>query len=108
MAKGITLGEVKARLKGLDEDTQKNVVCALVGHSRINTTFFGYYYCARCSEQVGDTLASSYPAAEKAVIVDHNCAKCRENAKTLRWRDTFLSPDPFAKPNPAPSQEEGG
>ena len=91
----MTPADVKRRIKGLDDETQRRIVCALVGHSRINTACFGYFNCARCGEQVGDTLASSYPAAKQAVIVGHNCERCRENAKTLTWRDTFLSPDPF-------------
>ena len=94
--KEITREQVEARIDGLDEDTQKHVVCALVGHSRIQEVCFGYYSCARCGTQVGDSLASVYPGAETAVVVGHNCPTCRRNAEALTWRDTFLAPDPFA------------
>lgn len=94
--KTMTQREVRSRIKGLDDDTAKAMVCALVGHSRIQTQCFGYYNCARCGQQVGDTLGSVYPGAEKAVVVGHNCEACRENAKALAWRDTLLAPDPFA------------
>jgi hypothetical protein len=86
---------VKARIKGLPSDIQKATACALVGHSRIQTQFFGYFYCARCEAKVGDSLASVYPEASSVVIVGHDCPVCRHNAKTLTWRDTFMAPDPF-------------
>lgn len=92
----MTLDDVKARIGGLDEETQKRMVCALVGHSRIETTCFGYYSCARCGEQVGDTLAGTYDA-DNSVVVGHNCEKCRENFAKLDWRHTFMTPDPFAE-----------
>jgi hypothetical protein len=59
--KKITLKEVKERIKGLDAKTAKSVVCSLVGHSRIQEFCFGYYTCARCGAQVGDSLGSMYP-----------------------------------------------
>lgn len=96
-AADITEEQVRARIDGMDEETQKRVVCALAGHSRIQTAFFGYFYCGRCGEQVGDTLASIYPGAAKAVVVGHDCDTCRKNAETLTWRDTLLTPDPFPK-----------
>ena len=89
--------EVKRRTKGLGPADAKAVVCALVGHSRIQTHCFGYYYCARCEAQVGDSLGSAYSAASTVVIVGHNCKMCRKNAKRLTWRDRMLSPKPFAK-----------
>ena len=91
----LTKRAVLARIKGLPEDTQKSVVCALVGHSRIQSHFFGYYNCARCGEQVGDSLGGAYSGA-KVVVVGHNCETCRANFAELTWRDTFLAPDPFA------------
>ena len=92
--------EVMKRIKGLEAETQKGVVCALVGHSRIQTTFFGYYYCARCGDQVGDKLGASYDSSG-IVVVGHNCDQCRENAKAFTWKDTLLAPDPFvSKANP--------
>lgn len=93
--KKMTLKEVKARIQGLDEETQKDMVCALIGHSRIQTTCFGYYYCARCGAQVGDTLGSTYQGAEDAVVVGHNCDVCRTNYEKCDWRDKFMAPHPF-------------
>lgn len=84
-----TRAMVKQRIKGLPTEQAKAVVCALVGHSRIQTTCFGYFYCARCDAQVGDTLGSVYDAS-RVVIVGHDCKTCRENATSLSWTDTLL------------------
>ncbi|MCA9936544.1 MAG: hypothetical protein H6662_15455 [Ardenticatenaceae bacterium] len=83
-------------LEPFDSTEQRNsVVCALIGHSRIQTTCFGYYYCARCGAQLGDALGGVYYGAETAVIVGHKCETCLKNAETLTWQDTLFCPDPF-------------
>ena len=97
----MTKTEVLQRIKGLDEKTQKKMVCALAGHSRIQTTFFGYFYCGRCGEQVGDKLAASYDSSQ-VVVVGHDCQQCHENAKAFTWKDTLLAPDPFVKEKVTP------
>ena len=72
----------------------KHVFCALFGHSNIITTFFGYVYCARCGDQIGDSLGGYYENTG-AVIIGHNCPKCKANYAKLTWRDKFLAPNPF-------------
>jgi len=72
------------------------LVCAVFGHSRIQTTFFGYFYCGRCGDQVGDSLGSCYKA-DKIVIVGHNCEKCRDNYKKLKWHEKLFVKKPFGK-----------
>lgn len=91
------LQSILAAAGDISEEQKKAMVCALVGHSRIQTRCFGYYYCARCSAQVGDTLASVYDGAKDAVVVGHNCETCQRNYATTTWRDRFMAPDPFAK-----------
>lgn len=88
------LGKLKA-LGKLDLGTKKNVVCSLIGHSNIQTVFFGYVSCARCGQQVGDCLAGVYQN-DKQVVVGHNCETCRKNFDQLSWKDKYLCPDPFA------------
>lgn len=98
MSSKITKKELMSKLKVLDiqdKETRNSVVCGLIGHSRIQTACFGYYYCARCGNQLGDTLCSIYPGAEDAVVVGHNCKTCRKNYKTLTWRDKLYCPNPF-------------
>lgn len=88
----------KLRAMGkLDKEKRNAVVCALIGHSRVQSTCFGYYYCGRCEAQVGDTLGSVYSGAEQAVVIGHNCPKCRANYKALTWKDKLFAPNPFPK-----------
>ncbi len=81
----------------LDEATRNRVVCSLIGHSRIQTFFFGQFHCARCGEKVGDNLISVYNEAAEAVVAGHDCPTCRANYKKCTWRDKIFAPDPFAK-----------
>jgi len=85
-----------ALLELADAEQIKSVTCSLIGHSRIQTTCFGYYYCGRCGDQVGDTLASVYPGVKQAVIVGHKCEICEANYAECTWEDKFMCPDPFA------------
>lgn len=93
-----TKKELMERLRGmgdLSREQKAEVVCALIGHSRIQTHCLGYYNCARCDQQTGDALGGAYPGAEKAVVVGHNCEVCRDNYKECTWRDKYLAPNPF-------------
>lgn len=74
-----------------DDATRRKVICALIGHSRIVTGCFGYINCARCEEQIGDTLAGCFDMTGK-VLVGHDCPTCEENRKALTWRDTWETP----------------
>lgn len=99
MKEAMTQAELEKKLAALgpiDEATRNRIVCSMIGHSRIQTYFFGYYYCARCGEQIGDHLGSVYAGAEKAVIVGHNCNQCRLNYEACTWKDKLFTPDPFA------------
>lgn len=88
--------EVMRRIVGLPPEIAKSVVCALIGHSRIITTCFGYINCGRCEDQIGDMLAGASDAKTR-VIVGHDCPTCRENALLLTWKDTLLTAEPFPK-----------
>jgi hypothetical protein len=73
----------------------KAVVCALFRHSRIITSWFGYQYCGRCGQQIGDTLGSI--GIGLSVGIGHNCDKCKENYKAMTFIDKFLVPNPFTE-----------
>ena len=79
-----------------DEEQKKEITCNLLGHSKIQKFCLGYYYCARCGEQVGDSLGGCYYGAPDTVIVGHKCPTCEENYKKLTWKDKVFSPDPFS------------
>lgn len=90
--------EVLRRVRGLDIDSQRSVVCGLIGHSRIRDFCFGYHHCARCSALLGDSLAGAY-SDDTAVYPSHlgrsgfEGCRCNENLKTLTWRDRLFVPE---------------
>lgn len=93
------MDELLAKLEGLgplSDDQRNRVVCALIGHSRIQNLCFGYYSCGRCGAQVGDSWGSVYPEADNVVIIGHNCDTCRKNYEQCTWKDTLFVPDPFS------------
>ncbi len=77
-----------------DEETEKDIVCALVGHSDIINICFGEVTCGRCGDILGDTIIGLYDTKEN-VVIGHDCKTCRKNFKKLTWRDKFMAPDPF-------------
>lgn len=95
----VTEKEVLEKIAGLGlpegDERIKSIACALIGHSNIITNCFGYRYCARCEEQVGDSLGGYFDDTKK-VIVGHNCDKCRENYANMDWKDKLFVVDPFA------------
>lgn len=94
----MTEQELQAKLEILGplSDEQRNtIVCSLIGHSLIQTFCFGYYNCARCGEEMGDSLIGSYLNAQNTVIVGHDCDLCRENYGKLGWEHKIFTPDPF-------------
>jgi hypothetical protein len=90
------LMEKLSALGEMDNETRNNVVCSLIGHSKIQTAFFGYYNCSRCGDQIGDSIGGIYNSSN-LVIVGHDCPTCRANYDRLDWRDKVFAPDPFAK-----------
>ena len=92
--------ELMEKLKILDikdKSKRNSVVCSLIGHSKISTTCFGYRYCGRCGDQVGDNLGSIDYGQKTCVIIGHNCKTCRKNYKKCTWRDKLYCPNPFTK-----------
>lgn len=96
----MTEDELKAKIEALGlpkgDERIKSIVCSLIGHSNIIETCFGYINCARCGDQIGDSLGGYY-SNPNAVIIGHNCETCRTNYEKMDWEDKYLCPDPFAK-----------
>lgn len=93
----MTKKELIAKISAIEpitEQQKKELVCTLIGHSNIITTYFGYIYCGRCNAQIGDSLGGIYDNP-KAVIIGHNCETCQANYKIATWEDKFLTPNPF-------------
>jgi hypothetical protein len=107
----MTEAELMEKIKaiGLPEGDEriKGIVCQLIGHSRIVTRCFGYVHCARCENQIGDSLGG-YWNGENAVVVGHNCETCRTNYEKMGWQDKLFCPDPFEEPMFEDSEESEG
>ena len=93
----IDLLKILKKLPIKDKGHRNSIICSLVGHSLICTTCFGYRYCGRCGEQLGDSLGSVDYGIKEAVIVGHNCKECRANYKKSTWKDKLYVPNPFKK-----------
>lgn len=93
-------------VKKLDDQQKRQIFCIKNGHSRLLDHFFGYHYCCRCGDQLGDSLGSIYKNDE-AVYVHHmhvathgtkdefkklRGCHCPENAKKLTKRDFAMVP----------------
>ena len=95
----MTMKELLRKLELLEpfesEEQKKGITCQLIGHSKIQSTWFGYYYCGRCGDKLGDALGSVYTQAKEVVIIGHNCGVCRKNYEKCTWKDKFMVQDPF-------------
>lgn len=69
------------------------IFCAAFRHSNVETHCFGYHYCARCSAQVGDSLAGAY-SNNLVVGMECACNKCRDNWKHTTFVDRFMVATP--------------
>ena len=91
----MTRSELSAKLKVINPESkqQRNkLVCALIGHSRIRTFFFGYNYCARCEDQLGDSLGGVFKVSDE-FIQGHTDKECLDSLKAMDWKDKlYVSP----------------
>lgn len=76
---------------------RNEVICSLIEHSLICTTCFGYRYCGRCGDQLGDSLSSIDFGIKEAVIIGHNCPECKKNYDKCSWKDKLYVKNPFKK-----------
>lgn len=74
----------------------RDIICVVFGHSRLVTNCFGYKSCARCSQQLGDSLAGvGLPVGKNGYFQigqTCQCAECKASFDSLRWIDRFLCP----------------
>ncbi len=71
----------------------RRIMCALFRHSNIEDVCFGYHYCARCGDEVGDSLAGIYGNSE-VVGIGCDCELCRYRYSHMGLVDTFLTKKP--------------
>lgn len=67
------------------------ILCAVFGHPPVVTTCFGYINCARCGEQLGDSLGGGRSVGSEQMIIGHDCEGCRAVEKKLRPIDRLLT-----------------
>lgn len=82
---------VQAALDDPDLIRAAKILCAVFGHPPVVTTCFGYINCARCGEQLGDSLGGVSTIGEGRMVVGHNCKNCRAVEKKLRPIDRVLT-----------------
>lgn len=91
--KEMTRPQVLKLLTAVPKERKAAALCALVGHSRLRTFCFGYNYCGRCGQQLGDSLGSSFTVTDE-VIQGHNGSmkgcNCVDNFKKITWRDSMM------------------
>ena len=69
----------KLNMLGIEDEERRNkITCALIGHSLIQTTFFGYYYCSRCGEGV------------REIAKGHKNKRLKKEIKRLRHMNRIL------------------
>ena len=103
----MTEAEVRKVLAGTPKRKRKSVACALVGHSKmLEPPCFDYWSCGRCGTQIGDSLGGAF-SVKDAVIQNHGCPTCHENAKALTWEDRIFMPAPTKWIGPIKAAKEG-
>lgn len=80
---------------------KRAIYCVLNGHTPITEYCFGYHSCARCDEQLGDSLGGAY-RSDSNVYVSHigqnlDGCNCLANARALKRKDRALVPAEILK-----------
>lgn len=89
--------ELLKKIPFKDNKQRNNIICSLIGHSRISEMCFGYRHCGRCGDLLGDSLAGADYGKPDAVLIGHNCNKCRANYKNCTWKDKIFVKNPFTR-----------
>ena len=61
--------------KELSKVQQAKIYCIKHGHAKYVTKSWGYVYCGRCGEQLGDQLGSVY-STEKTLVIGCKLSPC--------------------------------
>jgi hypothetical protein len=78
----------------------KRIFCAIFRHSNIESIYFGFHYCGRCGEMVGDSLGGVYKNPKgvflrcKDMRITGHCRTCETNWQNAGFLDKFLTPKP--------------
>jgi len=78
--------------KPLTKEQKRKIYCVKHGHAKYITKCWGYVYCGRCGEQIGDQLASCFDTT-KLLVVGCNktpCFDCDPIRKSLNKMDLAI------------------
>ena len=70
----------------LNKEQKMRIYCIKHGHAKFVTKCFGYVYCGRCGEQLGDQLASYFDTTD-LMVIGHKCKICNRIRETLSKSD---------------------
>jgi len=70
----------------LTQQQNAQIYCVKHGHAKYFYGFFGYAYCGRCGDQIGDSIAGIFDG-KGMVLVGHDCNECTKVIATLSQLD---------------------
>jgi len=70
----------------LSKEQKMKIYCVKHGHAKYVTKCFGYIYCGRCGEQIGDQLGGIFDTTN-LMVVGHKCKICNAIRKKLSKMD---------------------
>lgn len=73
----------------LTKTQEARIYCVKHGHAKYFYGFFGYAYCGRCGEQIGDSLAGIFEGTG-FVLIGHDCNECTRVIATLSQFDLAI------------------
>ena len=76
----------KLKMTKLTKEQKLKIYCIKHGHAKYITKFFGYVYCGRCGEQIGDQLAGIFDTRD-LMVIGHRCKVCNKIRKSLSKMD---------------------
>lgn len=77
--------------------------CHRNGHSRIVESDWGYIYCCRCGQQIGDLLGGGFRVTDE-YMVGHDDRECLDNWLNLTKEDKHLVPRKYWYKKKAPKE----
>ncbi len=70
----------------ITKEQKMRIYCVKHEHAKYITKCWGYCYCGRCGEQIGDQLASIFDTRE-LMVIGHKCKVCNKIRKGLSKMD---------------------
>ena len=82
--------------KRLTKEQNRKIYCVKHGHAKYITNCFGYVYCGRCGQQIGDQLAGCFDSSNY-LLISCPCKICNKIRRTLSKYDLRIVKELEAK-----------